>query len=104
MLREFVGTWSLVRIQHAIDIDKQRRLVRHSGRWVARLTHCQSSRRPPRQRGQSSTTTLTLEARFKTLFGTLEICWYAQLDIPAFAYGAGRLNVSYGPAEWREET
>jgi succinyl-diaminopimelate desuccinylase len=35
--------------------------------------------------------------------GVLETGWYAQLGIPAFAYGAGRLDVSHGPDEFIEE-
>ena len=35
--------------------------------------------------------------------GVLEIRWYAQLGIPAFAYGAGRLDVSHGPHEYIDE-
>lgn len=35
--------------------------------------------------------------------GVLEIRWYAQLGIPAFAYGAGRLDVSHGPDEFIDE-
>jgi acetylornithine deacetylase/succinyl-diaminopimelate desuccinylase-like protein len=35
--------------------------------------------------------------------GVLETRWYAQLGIPAFAYGAGRLDVSHGPAEYIDE-
>jgi acetylornithine deacetylase/succinyl-diaminopimelate desuccinylase-like protein len=30
----------------------------------------------------------------------LETRWYAQLGIPAFAYGGGRLDVSHGPGEY----
>ena len=33
----------------------------------------------------------------------LETRWYAQLGIPAFAYGAGRLDVSHGPDEYVDE-
>ena len=33
----------------------------------------------------------------------LETRWYAQLGIPAFAYGAGRLDVSHGPDEYIDE-
>ena len=35
--------------------------------------------------------------------GTLEIRWYAQLGIPAFAYGAGGLDVAHGPHEFIDE-
>lgn len=42
-------------------------------------------------------------ARFELCPGILEIRWYAQLGIPAFAYGAGRLDVSHGPDEWIDE-
>ena len=42
-------------------------------------------------------------ARFELCPGTLEIRWYAQLGIPAFAYGAGRLDVSHGPDEFIDE-
>ena len=40
---------------------------------------------------------------FELCPGTLEIRWYAQLGIPAFAYGPGRLDVSHGPHEFVEE-
>ena len=42
-------------------------------------------------------------ARFELCPGTLEIRWYAQLGVPAFAYGAGRLDVSHGPDEFIDE-
>jgi len=32
--------------------------------------------------------------------GSLDTRWYAQLGIPAFAYGAGRLDASHGPEEY----
>ena len=35
--------------------------------------------------------------------GVLETRWYAQLGIPAFAYGGGRLDVSHGPGEYIDE-
>ena len=35
--------------------------------------------------------------------GVLETRWYAQLGIPAFAYGGGRLDVSHGPGEFIDE-
>ncbi len=38
--------------------------------------------------------------RFELCPGVLETRWYAQLGIPAFAYGAGRLDVSHGPDEY----
>jgi succinyl-diaminopimelate desuccinylase len=41
--------------------------------------------------------------RFEMCPGVLEIRWYAQLGIPAFAYGAGRLDVSHGPDEFIDE-
>ncbi|MBV9282007.1 MAG: M20/M25/M40 family metallo-hydrolase, partial [Chloroflexi bacterium] len=41
--------------------------------------------------------------RFELCPGVLETRWYAQLGIPAFAYGAGRLDVSHGPGEYIEE-
>ena len=41
--------------------------------------------------------------RFELCPGVLETRWYAQLGIPAFAYGAGRLDVSHGPEEFVEE-
>jgi succinyl-diaminopimelate desuccinylase len=43
------------------------------------------------------------EPRFELCPGVLETRWYAQLGIPAFAYGAGRLDVSHGPAEYIDE-
>ena len=42
-------------------------------------------------------------ARFELCPGVLETRWYAQLGIPAFAYGAGRLDVSHGPEEFIDE-
>jgi succinyl-diaminopimelate desuccinylase len=41
--------------------------------------------------------------RFELCPGVLETRWYAQLGIPAFGYGAGRLDVSHGPDEFIEE-
>jgi succinyl-diaminopimelate desuccinylase len=41
--------------------------------------------------------------RFELCPGVLETRWYAQLGIPAFAYGAGRLDVSDGPDEYIDE-
>jgi succinyl-diaminopimelate desuccinylase len=41
--------------------------------------------------------------RFELCPGVLEIRWYAQLGIPAFAYGAGWLDVSHGPGEFIDE-
>ncbi|MEU8225055.1 M20/M25/M40 family metallo-hydrolase [Kribbella sp. NPDC048915] len=38
-------------------------------------------------------------ATFEMCGGILENRWYDQLGIPAFAYGAGRLDVSHGPNE-----
>ena len=35
--------------------------------------------------------------------GSLDTRWYAQLGIPAFGYGPGRLDVSHGPGEFIEE-
>jgi succinyl-diaminopimelate desuccinylase len=42
-------------------------------------------------------------SRFELCPGVLETRWYAQLGIPAFAYGAGRLDVSHGPDEYIDE-
>lgn len=39
-------------------------------------------------------------AQFEMCAGILENRWYDQLGIPAFAYGAGRLDVSHGPNEY----
>jgi succinyl-diaminopimelate desuccinylase len=41
--------------------------------------------------------------RFELCPGVLETRWYAQLGIPAFAYGAGGLDVSHGPNEFIHE-
>lgn len=41
--------------------------------------------------------------RFELCPGVLETRWYAELGIPAFAYGAGRLEVSHGPDEFIDE-
>jgi succinyl-diaminopimelate desuccinylase len=40
---------------------------------------------------------------FELCPGVLETRWYAQLGIPAFAYGGGRLDVSHGPDEYIDE-
>ncbi len=40
--------------------------------------------------------------RFELCPGVLETRWYAQLGIPAFGYGPGRLDVSHGPDEFVE--
>ncbi len=42
-------------------------------------------------------------ARFELCPGVLETRWYAKQGIPAFAYGAGRLDVSHGPDEFIDE-
>lgn len=42
-------------------------------------------------------------ARFEMCAGVLDVRWYAQQGIPAFGYGAGRLDVSHGPAEYIDE-
>jgi acetylornithine deacetylase/succinyl-diaminopimelate desuccinylase-like protein len=42
-------------------------------------------------------------ARFEMCAGVLDVRWYAQLGIPAFGYGAGRLDVSHGPREYIDE-
>ena len=41
--------------------------------------------------------------RFLLCPGVLETRWYAQLGIPAFAYGGRRLDVSHGPNEYIDE-
>jgi succinyl-diaminopimelate desuccinylase len=41
--------------------------------------------------------------RFELCPGVLETRWYAPLGIPAYAYGAGRLDVSHGPNEFIDE-
>jgi acetylornithine deacetylase/succinyl-diaminopimelate desuccinylase-like protein len=41
--------------------------------------------------------------RFQLCPGVLETRWYAQLGIPALAYGAGQLDVSHGPDEYIDE-
>lgn len=41
--------------------------------------------------------------RFLICPGVLETRGYAQLGIPAFGYGAGRLDVSHGPDEFIDE-
>jgi succinyl-diaminopimelate desuccinylase len=40
--------------------------------------------------------------RYELCPGVLETRWYAQLGVPAFAYGPGRLEVSHGPDEFVE--
>ncbi len=42
-------------------------------------------------------------ARLEVCPGSLDTRWYAQLGIPAFGYGPGRLDVSHGPGEFIEE-
>lgn len=42
-------------------------------------------------------------AVFEMCGGVLENRWYSQLGIPAFSFGAGRLDVSHGPNEYVEE-
>jgi succinyl-diaminopimelate desuccinylase len=41
--------------------------------------------------------------RFQMCPGVLDTRWYSQLGIPAFAYGAGRLDISHGPDEYIDE-
>lgn len=41
--------------------------------------------------------------RFELCPGVLDTRWYAQLGVPAFAYGGGRLDVSHGPSEYIDE-
>jgi succinyl-diaminopimelate desuccinylase len=41
--------------------------------------------------------------RFEICPGSLDTRWYSQLGIPAFGYGAGRLDVSHGPDEYIDE-
>ena len=41
--------------------------------------------------------------RFEMCPGVLDTRWYAQLGIPAFAYGGGRVDVAHGPDEYIEE-
>ncbi len=41
--------------------------------------------------------------QFELCPGVLDTRWYAQLGIPAFAFGGGRLDVSHGPDEYIEE-
>ncbi len=43
------------------------------------------------------------EPRFELCPGVLDTRWYAQLGVPAFAYGPGRLDISHGPEESVEE-
>jgi succinyl-diaminopimelate desuccinylase len=40
---------------------------------------------------------------FRMCPGVLDTRWYSQLGIPAFAYGAGRLDISHGPDEYIDE-
>lgn len=44
-----------------------------------------------------------LAPRFELCPGILETRWYTQLGVPAFGYGAGRLDVSHGPGEYVDE-
>ncbi len=41
--------------------------------------------------------------RFELCPGVLETRWYAQLGVPSFAYGPGRLEVAHGPGEFIDE-
>lgn len=41
--------------------------------------------------------------RFELCPGVLDTRWYSQLGIPAFAYGAGQLDVAHGPDEYIDE-
>jgi acetylornithine deacetylase/succinyl-diaminopimelate desuccinylase-like protein len=41
--------------------------------------------------------------RFELCPGVLETRWYAQLGVPAYAHGPGRLDVSHGPDEFVDE-
>jgi succinyl-diaminopimelate desuccinylase len=41
--------------------------------------------------------------QFEMCPGVLETRWYAELGIPALAYGAGGLDVSHGPDEFIDE-
>jgi acetylornithine deacetylase/succinyl-diaminopimelate desuccinylase-like protein len=43
------------------------------------------------------------DARFEVCPGALDTRWYAQLGIPAFGYGAGRLDGAHGPDEFIDE-
>ncbi len=68
---------------------------------------------PPAKSEQSDAAGATLSAcinavegappRFAMCSGILETRWYAQLGIPAYAYGAGLLDVSHGPNEHIDE-
>ncbi len=40
---------------------------------------------------------------FELCPGILETRWYAQLGVPAFGYGPGRLDVSHSPDEHVDE-
>jgi acetylornithine deacetylase/succinyl-diaminopimelate desuccinylase-like protein len=40
---------------------------------------------------------------FQLCPGVLETRWYAQVGVPAYAYGPGRLDVSHGPDEYVDE-
>ena len=40
---------------------------------------------------------------FQLCPGVLDTRWYAQLGVPAFAYGGGRLDISHGPNEYIDE-
>jgi acetylornithine deacetylase/succinyl-diaminopimelate desuccinylase-like protein len=48
-------------------------------------------------------TTADAAPRMHMCPGVLDIRWYAQLGIPAFAYGPGRLDTSHGPREFIDE-
>jgi acetylornithine deacetylase/succinyl-diaminopimelate desuccinylase-like protein len=63
----------------------------------------------PREHPQAQRLAQCIEAvegaapRLELCPGVLETRWYAQLGIPAFSYGGGRLDISHGPHEYVDE-
>ena len=60
-----------------------------------------TTRRPPRS--PSASRRSTARPAFELCPGVLDTRWYAQLGVPAFAYGGGRLDISHGPDEYIAE-
>ena len=91
--------------------DDRRAAAARERRRRGRSRSCSGSRRPAPTRGIPRPSRCARcvgggrgrAPRFELCPGVLETRWYAQLGIPAFAYGAGRLDVSHGPGEYIDE-
>jgi succinyl-diaminopimelate desuccinylase len=73
----------VLQAQPSADIDQRHPVARTLARCVAAVEGAAPS--------------------FELCPGTLDTRWYAQIGIPAFGYGAGRLDVSHGPDEFIDE-